>query len=30
MQYLYNDGDHYTFMDNTTYDQVAILKELLG
>ncbi|MBM5789604.1 elongation factor P [Candidatus Parcubacteria bacterium] len=24
MQYLYNDGNLYTFMDNVTYDQVAI------
>lgn len=24
MQYLYNDGDNYYFMDNTTYDQVGL------
>jgi elongation factor P len=24
MQYLYRDGDHYTFMDNVTYDQVLV------
>ncbi len=30
MQYLYNDAHHYTFMDNTTYEQVALQKELLG
>ena len=30
MQYLYNDGHHYTFMDNTSYEQVAIQKEVLG
>lgn len=26
MQYLYNDGNLYTFMDNSTYEQVAIAK----
>ncbi|NIM02226.1 MAG: elongation factor P [Acidobacteria bacterium] len=30
MQYLYNDGDGYHFMDTTTYDQVSISKETLG
>lgn len=30
MQYLYNDGTNYMFMDNTTYDQVALVKEDLG
>ncbi len=30
MQYLYNDGGGYHFMDTTTYDQVAIPKETLG
>ncbi len=30
MQYLYNDGDGYHFMDTTTYDQVSIPKETLG
>ena len=27
MQYLYNDGDNYTFMDNNTYEQVELKKE---
>lgn len=26
MQYLYNDGESYTFMDNTTYEQVELTK----
>ena len=26
MQYLYNDGNLYTFMDNSTYEQVSIAK----
>ena len=26
MQYLYNDGDNYTFMDTTTYEQVELNK----
>src|SRR5687768_18499167 len=30
MQYLYNDGDGYHFMDATTYDQVQLRAELLG
>ena len=30
MQYLYNDGDGYHFMDTTTYDQVQLRAELLG
>ena len=30
MQYLYNDGQSYTFMDNETYEQVEISIELLG
>ena len=30
MQYLYQDGDQYVFMDNSTYDQVFIAKEYLG
>ena len=30
MQYLYNDGSHYTFMDTVSYEQVAIAKEDLG
>jgi elongation factor P len=30
MQYLYRDGEHYTFMDTTTYDQVLIDAKSLG
>ncbi len=30
MQYLYNDGDLYYFMDNETYEQIPISKETLG
>ncbi len=30
MQYLYNDGDLYYFMDGETYDQIAISKENVG
>jgi len=30
MQYLYQDGDHYTFMDNSTYEQTLIDKDGLG
>src|SRR3981081_4728578 len=30
MQYLYNDGDSYYFMDTTTFDQVHISAEALG
>ena len=30
MQYLYNDGDLYYFMDNDTYDQMPLNKEKLG
>ncbi|MCR5704088.1 MAG: elongation factor P, partial [Eubacterium sp.] len=30
MQYLYNDGDLYYFMDGETYDQIAINKENVG
>ncbi len=29
MQYLYNDGDIYYFMDNETYDQVAVNKDMV-
>ena len=29
MQYLYNDGDTYTFMDNNTYEQVELKKEAI-
>jgi elongation factor P len=30
MQYLYNDGTGYVFMDNTTYDQITIQSETVG
>ena len=30
MQYLYNDGADYNFMDNDTYEQVAISAETVG
>lgn len=30
MQYMYNDGDHYYFMDTATYDQVQISSEAMG
>lgn len=30
MQYLYNDGDLYYFMDNDTYEQIALGSELIG
>ena len=30
MQYLYNDGDFYYFMDNETFEQVALTKEQIG
>ena len=30
MQYLYNDGDMYYFMDNETYEQLPLNKEQLG
>lgn len=29
-QYLYNDGDLYYFMDNETFEQYAIAKDVLG
>jgi elongation factor P len=29
-QYLYNDGEHYHFMDSEHYDQFIISKEILG
>src|SRR4030066_1638115 len=29
MQYLYKEGDHYTFMDNQTYEQIIISEESL-
>lgn len=30
VQYLYTDGDFYHFMDNDTYEQPALSKDLLG
>ena len=30
MQYLYNDGDLYYFMDNETYDQIPVSKDKVG
>jgi len=30
MQYLYNDGSGFVFMDNTTYDQITIPSEVVG
>ncbi|NLJ91154.1 MAG: elongation factor P [Clostridiales bacterium] len=30
MQYLYSDDDLYYFMNNTTYDQIAIDKDVIG
>lgn len=30
VQYLYQDGDNYVFMDNDTYDQLFIAEEFLG
>ena len=30
MQYLYNDGDGYVFMDNETFDQMTLTAEQLG
>lgn len=30
MQYLYNDGENYNFMDNNTYDQVVLTNEEVG
>lgn len=30
VQYLYNDGSNYNFMDMETYDQLAMTKEQLG
>ncbi|HEX7088363.1 MAG TPA: elongation factor P [Vicinamibacterales bacterium] len=30
MQYLYNDGDNYYFMDTSTYEQIHITAEALG
>jgi elongation factor P len=30
MQYLYQDGDHYVFMDKESYDQITLDKEWVG
>jgi len=30
MQYLYRDGNHYVFMDNTSYDQMNVDETALG
>ena len=30
MQYLYREGDHYVFMDNSTYDQITVESTALG
>jgi elongation factor P len=30
MQYLYQEGDHYYFMDNQTYEQIIINEDALG
>src|SRR5436305_4648560 len=30
MQYLYNDGDHYYFMDTSSFEQTHISAEALG
>ena len=30
MQYLYNDGADFNFMDNTTYDQLALSADIVG
>ena len=30
MQYLYEDGDLYTFMDTETYDQISLNKDTVG
>lgn len=30
MQYLYNSGDEYVFMDNQSFEQVSLGRELLG
>src|SRR4026208_1198140 len=30
MQYLYNDGDHYYFMDTSTYERIHISAEARG
>lgn len=30
MQYLYNDGEGFVFMDNTSYEQVTLHEEVIG
>jgi elongation factor P len=30
MQYLYHDGTHYVFMDNSTYDQLSVEEQEIG
>src|SRR6266852_8244737 len=30
MQYIYQEGDGYVFMDTETYDQIALNKDLVG
>lgn len=30
MQYLYSDGDLYYFMDNKTFNQIALEKDMVG
>ena len=30
MQYLYNDGSNYVFMDTTSYDQIEVTPEVMG
>lgn len=30
MQYLYNDGEMYNFMDNETYEQIALTEDAVG
>jgi len=30
MEYLYNDGDDYIFMDTTSYEQTTLSREILG
>src|SRR6185295_1281997 len=29
-QFLYKEGEQYTFMDNETYDQIAVEEDLIG
>ena len=30
MEYLYNDGEHYTFMNTTNYEQLSLGRDVLG